>query len=290
MQYVKPETSRKINDLLFANGERTLPSISTWADDLRLIAREEGPLKHNSEAIAFNRDFPTNPVWHYIDLPLGSVSLETVEKFGSKEDIVHAIGRCISVLESHDPPAGEITRIQALRLLVHFVGDIHQPLHCGCGFYDLSDPNHLQIITDPAEAYGKTDDRGGNDLFYDLDNNQELHAFWDVIVVTGIADTPDYRLLVKYLEQRYKREEVPLTPASYQGWAARWALDSVRFAAEAYSGIRLVHLESGQDQRPIRIAILLPNGYGESSKRIAARQLFAAAVHLAQLFDAIQWP
>jgi hypothetical protein len=33
----------------------------------------------------------------------------------------------------------DFTKPQALRLLVHFVGDIHQSLHCGTGFYDLSD-------------------------------------------------------------------------------------------------------------------------------------------------------
>jgi hypothetical protein len=288
--YVKPETLRKVNELLSANGAGSLESISTWADDLRLAARDQGPLKHNPEAAAFDRDFPKNAVWHYIDLPLGSVALETVERFGSKEDIVHAIGRCIGALESPVPSLGEITRIQALRLLVHFVGDIHQPLHCGCGFYDLSDAGRIQLITDPAAAFGKVDDRGGNGLFYDSDNNQELHAFWDIIVVTAIADTSDYRVLTQWLDQHHQKKEVPLTPDLYRTWAGHWALDSVKAAAEAYAGLQLIRLESAPGQLPIRIAINLPNDYAERSKRIASRQQYAASIHLAQLLDAIQWP
>ena len=289
-RYLNPKTLQKINELLAVNGARDLPSIATWADELRLVDREEGPLKRNTEAIAFNHDFPSNGSWHYVDLPLGSESYESVQKFGSHDDVIHAISRCISVLESREPLPNEMTRIQALRLLIHFVGDIHQPLHCGCGFYDLTDSQAPRLISDPVAAYGKPDDRGGNDLYYDSENNQELHAFWDVVVVTAIADSSDYRMLTKYLENHHKASEVPGTDGPYKNWAEKWAIDSVKCAVEAYAGIKFAHLESAPDQRPMRIAISLPAGYAETSKRIAAHQLFAASVHLAQLLDSLQWP
>ena len=288
--YVSPEALKKVNELLAASGERDLPSISTWADDLRLAARDEGPLRGNMEALAFNQDFPTNADWHFVNLPLNAESYESVKNFGSKDDVVHAITCCITVLESLNPLPNMMTRIQALKFLVHLVGDIHQPLHCGCGFYNLTDPKAPQLISNPKIAFGQPSDRGGNDLFYDLKNNQELHAFWDTIVVMAIADTPDYKGLAAYLERRHQMSEVPLTPGSYKGWAERWAIDSVKCATQAYAGIRFGHLDSFADQRPIRITITLPTGYAENSKRIAVQQLFAASVHLAQLLDSIQWP
>jgi hypothetical protein len=289
-QLLAPATLRRVNNLLTSSGERDLPSISTWADDVRRANRDQGPLRENAEAMAFNRDFPDNANWHFVDLPLGAESYEAARDFGSADDVVHAIGRCVAVLESPEPTPGGMTRIEALRLLVHFVGDIHQPLHCGCGFYDLANPDSPKLITDPKEARDRPNDRGGNLLFYDLENNQELHAFWDTVVVTAIADTSDYKGLVAYLNRHPQFRDIPVTPGQYSAWAEAWSIDSVKCAVQAYRDVRFGPVDSSSPEEPIRIPIILPRGYAELSKTIATHQLFAASVHLAQLLNSIQWP
>ena len=52
-----------------------------------------------------------------------------------------------------------------MRVLVHMVGDVHQPLHVAYGYYDVTDLVHPKLITNPALAVGKPNDRGGNPLF-----------------------------------------------------------------------------------------------------------------------------
>jgi hypothetical protein len=106
-------------------------------------------------------------MWHFVNLPLGTMSYEEAGEFTSSDDIVHAISRCVEVLESPTAEPEEFTKVQALRLLVHFVADIHQPLHCGTGHYSLDGSGTAQLITYPAEAFGKPDDRGEISCFMD---------------------------------------------------------------------------------------------------------------------------
>ena len=101
---------------------------------------------------------------HDADLPLGANDYREFPAFTSVNDVVHAIKGCIAVLEKAENRADDFTKPQALRLLVHFVGDIHQPLHCGTGFYDLSNFAHPVLITDPRLCFGKPND-GKRSLF-----------------------------------------------------------------------------------------------------------------------------
>ena len=49
-----------------------LASIANWADDVRTAAAGRGLLRDDPEAGAFNEKFPTNALWHFVDLPLGT--------------------------------------------------------------------------------------------------------------------------------------------------------------------------------------------------------------------------
>jgi len=140
-----------------------LGAIATWADDVRGAARGKGPLVNDPEAIKFNKSFPNNHEWHFVNLALGTAKYTDNCPVCSPDDVVHAINNCIATLEGH---AQQMTKLQALRLLVHFAGDIHQPLHVGTGYYNAADVNSPQLITDPVEALSKPSDVGGNDLFY----------------------------------------------------------------------------------------------------------------------------
>jgi hypothetical protein len=82
---------------------------STWADDIRVLRPETAP-------------------WHYIDIPLSASRRETGQFCPLPESCVtQAITDQLVVLRS--PANDPQKQAEALRFLIHFVGDLHQPLH-----------------------------------------------------------------------------------------------------------------------------------------------------------------
>jgi nuclease S1 len=283
-RHLSPATQSRVTALLAQGHDTDLPSIANWADEVRAAASGRGPLKDDPDAGAFNTKFPTNAFWHFVDLPLGATDYRDLTAFASVNDVVHAIKRCVAVLERVESWPDDFTKPQALRLLVHFVGDIHQPLHCGTGFYDLSDLSHPVLITDPRLCTGKPSDRGGNDLFFGADPNQELHALWDEGLVIGIPNSTEYRSLADWLEST--QSVSPMT-GDYHIWPEQWAIDSVKQARKAYQNIELN--AATIDGHRLRITVQLPTGYIDQNRSLAAAQLAKAGLHLAQLLNAIQW-
>src|SRR5580693_6933733 len=93
----------------YCGGERRdlMADVSTWADDVR-GERKIGP-------------------WHYIDIPRGS-QREPLEKYcGQDGCVTRAISEQLAILKDARADAGK--RAEALRYVIHFVGDLHQPLH-----------------------------------------------------------------------------------------------------------------------------------------------------------------
>jgi hypothetical protein len=217
-------------------------------------------------------------------LPLGTNDYREFPGFTSVNDVVHAIKRCIAVLENGTNSADDFTKPQALRLLVHFVGDIHQPFHCGTGFYDLSDLDHPVLITDPKQCRGKPNDRGGNDLFFGNDPNQELHALWDDSLVFAIRNSADYRSLADWLEST---QSASSATGDYHTWPEQWAIDSVQQAQKAYRNIEFTAAAIAGQR--LRITIQLPSDYVDKNQAITAQQLAKAGFRLAELLNAIRW-
>jgi nuclease S1 len=121
-------------------GPESLDQAATWADEIRSDPNWQPPLKNPSP-------------WHYISIDDGETLETTARDPGG--DVLEAIARFSAVLRN--PQATRPAKQEALRFLVHFVGDVHQPLHVG-----------------------RRADRGGNDvevtLFGDKTN---LHSVWD---------------------------------------------------------------------------------------------------------------
>ncbi len=117
-------------------GDASLAQISTWADEIK----SDPSWRHASP-------------WHYINAAPGE-ALETVRR-SPRGDVIEAIQRYEGVLR--DRAAGRKERRDALRFLVHLVGDVHQPLHVGYG-----------------------SDRGGNDVRVRwFGQSTDLHSVWD---------------------------------------------------------------------------------------------------------------
>ena len=266
-------------------GNDDLASVAIWADEVRAASRGKGPLVHDPEAIAFNQAHPHNDQWHFVNLPLGSTNYTDNGSFSSNGDVVHAINRCIAVLEGKTK---EFTKPQALRLLVHFVGDIHQPLHVGTGYYNVDDNSHVTLIVNPAQAGGKPDDVGGNDLFYGPGRFDELHGFWDGKLVEDVDHTTTFRKLAPFLADKVDKVNWK-TPGNLHQWAEQWAGDSVKQAAAAYQGITFSDPVFNTHNGLKQISIVLPGNYEADQTKRVEQQLAKAGFHLAELLNNIKW-
>lgn len=128
-----PAAKAEVDRLLALEPGETLVSISTWADEHRN---------------------PTTGAWHYVNFSRGTCTYEAPRDCPDGQCVVEAIQKQLGVLRSG---AAAEKRLNALKYVVHFVGDIHQPLHAG--YQDDKGGNKYQV-----QAFGK----GSN-----------LHALWD---------------------------------------------------------------------------------------------------------------
>jgi len=128
-----PEAEVAVTALL---DEESLADAGLWADQIR-----------------GNPSWRYAAPWHYVnvadDAPIESAS------GGERGDVLQAIARFRGELTDEQLSGGQ--RAEALRFLVHFVADLHQPLHVG-----------------------RAADRGGNRIAVTLNGKRSnLHQLWD---------------------------------------------------------------------------------------------------------------
>lgn len=125
--------------LRIGDDPRDLLSASTWADEIRNGRPETGN-------------------WHYTNIHFRTDGKPTSNK-PEAMNVVVAIERQSAILK--DRTKSDAQRGEALRWLIHLVGDVHQPLHA---------------VARDSEAH-PTGDRGGND--FKLGDRLNLHSLWD---------------------------------------------------------------------------------------------------------------
>lgn len=97
--------------------------------------------------------------WHYINLPYTQSNYLTPQV--AEENVVWAIKQSLFVLKN--PKSNDLEKALFLHFLIHFVGDIHQPMHC-VALYNDKFP---------------TGDKGGNLYTIRSKNGENLHELWD---------------------------------------------------------------------------------------------------------------
>ena len=85
--------------------------VAGWADDVR-----DSTHRHTN-------------AWHYTNIPITSTGFTRARDCRQGNCVVAAIERLEAVLRDRTRPRTE--RQEALKFLIHFIGDIHQPLHAG---------------------------------------------------------------------------------------------------------------------------------------------------------------
>jgi len=224
-----------------------------------------------------------NRNWHFVNLPLGTLRYVRSSHFVSTNDIVHALNLCLAVLEGRSQ---QMSKTHALRWLVHLVGDIHQPLHVGCGYYGFKADGGVVLLRQPAEAGGHPHDQGGNLLRFTA--SQNLHALWDVSLVETIDRSPGNAHLGTILEEALQPKRWK-TSGLRDRWAAKWAADAVKEARGAYKDIEFQAASFNGQGVLTNMVIKLPPGY-QSNQTVRARvQLSKSAFHLAEILNRLDW-
>lgn len=218
----------------------------------------------------YNETYPGNSRWHYVDFNVFDHADE-LKLPEDGQDIVSQVTRWQKELAKKKQPRAR--RQAALSFLVHFVADMHQPLHCGYRYNDAGG-NFIPIQSFQG-AHFKLDDS------MPMDHPLNLHSVWDECLVYELmaGDDPDAvaRRLLK-----------AITPDLAQAWAAGapldWALESFKLAHDkAYhftdgSDIPFTWSKPGTD--------LTRENYIDALEPVVREQLEKAGVRLAYLLNA----
>lgn len=141
--------------------------------------------------------------WHYKNIDAG-VPYEKA-KINPNGDVVTAIREQISILQN--PVSNRDQKVLALKILVHCVGDLHQPMHIG-----------------------HASDLGGNKVkvrFFDRDTN--LHSIWDGSIMNS-GHAWSYTEWQQQLDRLTPEQQKAIT----QGNIDDWAKETYQIAGRVY--------------------------------------------------------
>src|SRR5689334_6967042 len=120
---------------------------ATWADDFRDLD-------------------PTTGDWHFWDIPLNATSAPTLSQFCDHGCVVKALQDQVAVLKS--ATASDPQKAKALAFVMHFMGDLHQPLH-------IISNNDRGGNCIPTAFFGKNPSISSNGK----SASPNLHGLWD---------------------------------------------------------------------------------------------------------------
>ena len=159
----------------------SLPDIASWADELR----EHDPDLGRRSAR-----------WHYVNIAESGCRYDAARDCPGGDCVIEAIRDQSAILA--DTTRSDAERLQALKFVVHFVGDVHQPMHAGYAH-----------------------DKGGNThQIHHRGRGSNLHAFWDSGML-GSTRRPDAQWLARLQSRPPAAPDAVTLPPQAQDWAAQ---------------------------------------------------------------------
>ncbi len=220
----------------------------------------------------YDGQYPHNGSWHYINFDVTQWYDENfiLETSQDGNDIVTQILHWRDELA--DSKLEKKTRLDALRFLVHFVGDLHQPLHCAYRYGDMGG-NMLPVNSFHGQHYSFEPDTP-------MDYPPSLHSTWDEYLVNELVAGQKTRTFARAL-----RKEI--TPDQVGEWsdddALGWAQDSYWVARKQ------VYRWTNGERVPFKWAEpgmdLTSENYIDSHLTVVREQLKKAGVRLAHLIN-----
>lgn len=181
-QYLNAKAKKRIAAIL---GQESLAMVSNWMDEIRSDSTYDYAV-----------------TWHYTTIPDG----QRYEDVAANPD-----GKLVEKIEQFiaDLKGGKLNKqqeVETLKMLVHLVGDIHQPLHVG-----------------------RPGDRGGNSVKVKWFRSEaNLHAVWDSEMIDGTKLS--FTELASFLGRPDKA-----TIETWQAASVRdWALEDVALRPQVY--------------------------------------------------------
>ena len=225
---------------------KTMESVSSWADQVRNSRRDTGP-------------------WHYVDIPIDKPRLDMARDCPKDDCVLAKIEQFRAVLK--DPASAPDQRREALMFVIHFVGDMHQPLHCS--------DNH---------------DRGGNDVRIVFANRPgNLHSLWDGGLLQGIGTE---EALYPRLAREADRHRKSWAKGTVMDWAeqAHKAAQKVVYcklpkAVRTASAAAFVQPGAGQAKPPAGPPVAITAAYEHKADPLIAQQIEKAGVRLASVLN-----
>ena len=224
LRELTPTARARVGSLL--GGAAMLVHDANWADEIR-------------------DQRPQTGAWHYVDIPLAAAGYDARRDCRRGDCAVAQIEKDVRILG--DAKFGIPARAEALRFLIHFTADVHQPLH--------------------AED---DDDRGGNEVRVSIGRERSnLHRVWDVDVVEALG--PDSAAIAAEIEHS-------LSPAQRKTWQAG---TPAAWADEAHAIARDRIYPPLLGRRQLR----LPRDYAQRNAGVTRMLLAKAGLRLARLLN-----
>lgn len=189
--YLSPKAKLAVKAIL---GNETLAMSANWADFVKS-----------------DRAYDYLSTWHYINFPggLSKAELQNMLKADTAVDAYTKINFLVKELKNKS--LAQDKKVMYVRLLVHLVGDINQPMHTG----------HLE-------------DKGGNDVKLTwFGKSSNLHAIWDSeLIESQELSYTEYAKAINFCtpKQRATWQNDPLS---------KWIEDSYHISQKLYAGVTL---------------------------------------------------
>ena len=185
--YLTKKTKKCVDKILKG---QSLAFVSTFADEIKSDRK-------------YSKYYP----WHYVNMKLDE-NYEQSKK-NPEGDLVTGITTCISVLK--DKTSSEEDKAFHLKLLVHFIGDLHQPMHIG-----------------------RKEDKGGNDIQVQwFGRGSNLHRVWDEHLIEDFDMS--YTDLAANAEELSKKQ----VEAIEKGTVVDWVNEVHELTKEVYNSVKV---------------------------------------------------
>lgn len=180
--YLSKKAKKNINKLLAG---QSLAAVSNFADEIKA-----------------DRTFKEFSAWHYVNYPADKKYTEVEPSpYG---DVVMGIVKCIQILQN--PKSSEPDKSFYLKMLIHLVGDLHQPMHVG-----------------------RLEDKGGNDIQLQwFGRGSNLHKVWDANMID------DYGMSYTELANSLPRLSKSARKQIQQGSVYDWVEETQDIANQVY--------------------------------------------------------
>ena len=237
-------------------------------------ARMEDYVRRNWSNCVYKLGHGCHETYHFADVAVQHGRYDRSFAGTGRNDIVSTIKAAIAVLKDAPAPApfSIADKKEALFLLAHVLGDIHQPLHVGSLYLD-SRGNRLN----PDGVSGvdlESETAGGNFL---RDEKSNLHSEWDAPPM-DLGHTASPELVSAAMA-------VAGSPGPLDDWPAAWASESIQASQTAFEG--LTFSKHGAENWAMKVAD--GSVYGQTREKLQREQIAKAGARLAEVLKAI-WP